>query len=163
VSSEEEPEQALLAELSAEPSKPEHVSPAPASSVTRTPAGAEATPRSDRPAPPRTELHAGLGAVWGSLPEPALATTLGIARRLGHHVWVGGSLRALPPLREQPLAPGQSVTVQAYDGAALQGCLGRPFRAHMLIRLCAGPELNVWAARGRALTSQRQPRSTGLV
>jgi len=147
VSSEEEPDEALLAELVATPPKPVVVAPSPAVSVESTSAPEEPRKPSALPPRPRNELHVGLGAVWGSAPGTAFAAMLSIMRGLGRYVWIGGALRALPPLHEQKLEPAHNVTVQAYD-AVLQGCLGRAFSERTLTRLCAGPELNVWAARG---------------
>lgn len=147
VSSEEAPEEALLAELSANPPKPVALASRAAAPETSPPVAPEPTPPPALAARSSNELHAGLGAVWGSAPGTALTATLSLLHSFGRYVWFGGSLRALPPLREQPLEPGLSVTVQAYD-AALQGCLGRWFGERTLTRLCAGPEFNVWAARG---------------
>jgi hypothetical protein len=152
--SERPPEEALLAELEAEPAQPVAVAnDAPVRASVPISAEPAAVPKPARPR--RNELQVRVGAAWGNLPGVAAGAELAYARRLRSIVLLRGSARAFPALREDQVERQRTIEVQSYD-ATLQACVAHDQARRLGFGLCTGPELDVWLARGRGFDAPTQ-------
>jgi hypothetical protein len=149
---EQAPEQALLAELAAQPPGPgpsrdvvaEAPPPDPAPPPTRT---------APRRRPPRYLLSLEAATLGRSLPEWMFGVRAGFTFDHARILPLALSVSAFPSTEPQTVADGDTVTFHAYD-AAVAVCPELHWRA-LGVHGCAGPALAYLAARGSSFDANR--------